>query len=62
VILYGSRANGNFKVGSDIDLTLLGKDINLTLLNKVDNILDDLYLPYFFDIQTNQKYRIIRPH
>jgi predicted nucleotidyltransferase len=50
VILYGSRAKGNFKMGSDIDLTLLGKDLNLTLLNKVDNILDDLYLPYFFDI------------
>ena len=25
VILYGSRAKGNYKTGSDIDITLLGK-------------------------------------
>ena len=30
VILYGSRAMGNFKRGSDIDLTLKGKELNLT--------------------------------
>ena len=51
VILYGSRAKGNYKNGSDIDMTLLGK--NLTLENSVYplmDLLDDLYLPYKFDI------------
>jgi len=36
VILYGSRAKGNYKTGSDIDLTVLGNDINLTLLHKIE--------------------------
>ncbi|MFW5831739.1 MAG: nucleotidyltransferase domain-containing protein [Prolixibacteraceae bacterium] len=27
-ILYGSRAKGNFKTGSDIDLTLIGEQTN----------------------------------
>ncbi len=51
VILYGSRAKGNHKQGSDIDISLLGK--NLTLNNSVYPIMDELeelYLPYIFDI------------
>lgn len=50
IILYGSRAKGKFKPGSDIDLTLKGKDLNLKMLNKVGLDLDDLNLPYTFDI------------
>ena len=50
VLLYGSRAKGNFKPGSDIDLTLIGKGLKLTLLNKVSFELDDLLLPYSFDL------------
>ena len=49
-ILYGSRAKGNFKRGSDIDLTLKGKGLNLTVLNKISLELDDLLLPYTFDL------------
>jgi predicted nucleotidyltransferase len=49
-ILYGSRAKGNYKIGSDIDLTLIGENINLQIINKIDLALDDLLLPYFFDI------------
>lgn len=30
VILYGSRAMGNHRPGSDIDLTLAGKNLTLT--------------------------------
>lgn len=50
VVLYGSRAMGNFKTGSDIDLTLKGEKLNLTLLQKIENELDDLYLPYKIDL------------
>jgi len=50
VILYGSRATGHFKNGSDIDLTLEGKDLSLSMLHKIDNELDDLLLPYTFDL------------
>lgn len=51
VILYGSRAKGNYRNGSDIDITLMGK--NLSLDNSVYPLmdaLDELYLPYSFDI------------
>jgi predicted nucleotidyltransferase len=49
-VLYGSRAKGNYRNGSDIDLTLFGDDLNLSLLTRLDNELDDLLLPYKFDL------------
>lgn len=50
VIIYGSRANGNYRPGSDIDISLKGTEINLDVLNQVSLKLDNLMLPYFFDI------------
>jgi predicted nucleotidyltransferase len=50
VILYGSRALGNFKNGSDIDLTLVGNGLSFSTMNKIWNDLDDLLLPYTFDL------------
>lgn len=50
VLIYGSRAMGNFKPASDIDLTLIGRDIDLSLQTKIEFDLDDLMLPYKFDI------------
>ena len=49
-VLYGSRAKGNYRTGSDIDLTLFGDQLNPTLLMRLDNDLDDLLLPYKFDL------------
>jgi len=50
-ILYGSRAKGNFRNGSDIDLTLkTDGDDSLKLLIGVMDALDDLDLIYRFDI------------
>lgn len=49
-ILYGSRAKGNFKPGSDIDLVLKGERLNLFVLNRISLELDDLLLPYTFDV------------
>lgn len=50
VIIYGSRAKGNFRAGSDIDLTFEGDAIDLSLMLKIENELDDLLLPYLFDL------------
>ncbi|MDQ2720385.1 MAG: nucleotidyltransferase domain-containing protein [Bacteroidota bacterium] len=50
VIIYGSRAKGNYKPGSDIDLTLKGNNLNLKILNNISMKLDDLLLPYTFDL------------
>jgi uncharacterized protein len=49
VILYGSRAKGNYKNGSDIDLTIIG-NLDFSTLLKLENQLDDLLLPYKIDL------------
>lgn len=49
-ILYGSRAKGNFREGSDIDLSLKGENLDLMTLNHISHQLDDLLLPYKFDL------------
>lgn len=54
-VLYGSRAKGNFKTGSDIDLTLFGKKLTLQLLNDVAEALDELLLPYTIDLSIFDK-------
>jgi predicted nucleotidyltransferase len=49
VIIYGSRAKGNYREGSDIDLTLIGNLERRDLMNILDEI-DESYIPYLFDI------------
>lgn len=50
-ILYGSRARGNYRNGSDIDLTLLGgEDLTLNALHRILDELDDLLLPWTIDL------------
>lgn len=48
--LYGSRAKGNFRVGSDIDLCLIGAALSLTEQLQIESELDDLLLPYKVDL------------
>lgn len=49
-VLYGSRAKGNYKPGSDIDLTLFGADLTPRLYATIADALDDLLLPYSIDL------------
>lgn len=49
-ILYGSRAKGNYKNGSDIDLTLRGTDLTLNVLYKILDEFEELLLPYTIDL------------
>jgi len=49
-VLYGSRAKGNFKTGSDIDLTLYGATLTPDLRALIADALDDLLLPYSIDL------------
>lgn len=49
-LIYGSRAMGTDRTGSDIDLALFGKHIDLQLVNRISNDLDDLMLPWMFDL------------
>ena len=50
VFIYGSRAKGNFRNGSDIDITLKGKTIPSKILSRLKQEIDDLNTPYMFDI------------
>ena len=50
VVLYGSRAKGNFQPESDIDLALVGVDDDLQA-EAVAEELDELPLPYRFDVK-----------
>lgn len=52
-VLYGSRAKGNYKPGSDIDLTLFaapGQDIGHREVADILDEVDDLLLPYTMDL------------
>jgi len=49
-ILYGSRAKGNFRAGSDIDLTLQGDGLTHRDLLHILGELDDLLLPWTIDL------------
>ena len=49
-ILYGSRAVGTYRNGSDIDLTLYGEALTFSTLNKIINDLDSLDLPFTIDL------------
>ncbi|GAU76531.1 nucleotidyltransferase family protein [Fusibacter sp. 3D3] len=49
--IFGSRAMGNYKKGSDVDLVIFGENITHTILHDVLDELNEVSpLPYFFDI------------
>ena len=50
VILYGSRAKGNYKPFSDVDLTLVGDNLSRKDINYIYAAFDESSLPYKFDI------------
>lgn len=55
VILYGSRAKGTYKPFSDVDITLVGDELSTNDLADTVNAVDDLLLPYMFDISLSHK-------
>ena len=56
VILYGSRAKGNYRSGSDIDMTLKTDDnFSRTDLLRIANDFDDSDMPYFVDVSIYDK-------
>ncbi|ODN40996.1 nucleotidyltransferase domain-containing protein [Piscirickettsia litoralis] len=50
-ILYGSRAKGNFRPGSDIDLTLKG-DVDYQTVCRISTDLDDSWIAYEVDLSS----------
>lgn len=50
VILYGSRAKGTYRPFSDVDITLVGDTLTYEDLPRILSAIDDLLLPYQFDV------------
>jgi predicted nucleotidyltransferase len=55
-LLFGSRAKGISSAGSDVDLALLGVDDPL-LAESVASEMDELPLPYRFDVKAYEAIR-----
>ena len=50
-VLFGSRAKGNFKKGSDVDMAIKGENITHRIVTRLSSILnEEKPLPYYFDI------------
>lgn len=49
-ILFSSRAKGNYRTGSDIDLALKGNGITFQQLTEINLKIDDLGLLYKVDV------------
>jgi len=49
-VLFGSRAKGTYKPGSDIDLSLIGAALDWRTVGRIYDALDDLLLPYRFSV------------
>lgn len=50
VVLYGSRARGDYHRGSDIDICLKGENITKADIIQLKTALYESRIPYFFDI------------
>lgn len=55
VLIYGSRAKGNYRPGSDIDLTIKGTEIPFMEFIQIQHQIDDLMLPYMVDLSQYQQ-------
>jgi len=49
VVIYGSRARGDYQNGSDIDLTIYG-DVSLDDKFRISGLIYDLPIPYTCDL------------
>ena len=49
-LVYGSRAMGNYRTGSDIDITMIGAQLNMDMLFKLVRLFDESNLPYMVDL------------
>lgn len=50
IYIFGSRAKGNFKTGSDIDLAIMNDNIEFTTILRLKNDLEESSLPYKVDL------------
>jgi uncharacterized protein len=50
VFIFGSRAKGNFRAGSDVDLAIMDDQVSMKDLLRLRSKLEDSDLPYSVDV------------
>lgn len=55
ILIFGSRAKGNYREGSDIDLAAVGEGVTAAQLLTILTDIDDLELLYTVDLLDYQK-------
>ena len=50
LVIFGSRAKGNYKRGSDIDIAIMNAGIDEDILRKIKSDLEESDLPYKTDL------------
>jgi predicted nucleotidyltransferase len=54
-IVFGSRAKGNYRNGSDVDIALKGKNLDFRIVSHLSYLLnEETPLPYRFDLLNYQ--------
>lgn len=64
-VIFGSRAMGNYKPGSDIDIGIYGENITFDTVSALHTMLEEMGpLPYFFDIvdYTHLNHKELKEH
>lgn len=64
-VIFGSRAKGNYKTGSDVDIAIFGEDISFSTVARLHYRLEEEGpLPYFFDIvdYTHSTHKKLQEH
>lgn len=50
-VIFGSRAMGNYKKGSDIDMAIFGRKVNFDITSRLSGLLnEELPIPYYTDV------------
>lgn len=50
-LIFGSRAMGNYKRGSDVDIAIKGRELTFRTISTIAGILnEDTLMPYRFDV------------
>lgn len=64
-VIFGSRAKGNYKLGSDVDIAICGEGITFDILTALHSALEEESpMPYFFDIvdYTHSNHKELKEH
>lgn len=64
-VIFGSRAKGNYKPGSDVDIAIYGENITFDTISALHSLLEEQGpLPYLFDIvdYTHLNHKELREH